>query len=55
MLNKKAHQQFKIKFYNNTFGHMCSVCERLWFKKDLKVPKAEISEILRTILVILFF
>lgn len=40
------------KFTNNTFGHSCSVCDRLWFKTDLKNINARHEEILRTITVI---
>ena len=34
--NELAHKQFNNKFTMNTFGHVCSVCDRLWFKNDLK-------------------
>ena len=47
-----AHEEFKKKFTNNTFGHSCSVCDRLWFKIDLKNINARHEEILRTITVI---
>lgn len=32
------------------FGYMCSVCERLWFQKDLKSPRAEHEDLLRVII-----
>lgn len=36
--HKSAHEYFKKNFKNNEFGHPCSICDRLWFKKDLKKP-----------------
>jgi len=32
----EAHRQFKEKFSENNFGYACSVCDRLWYDKDLK-------------------
>lgn len=26
------------KFTNNPFGHVCTICDRLWFQEDLKQP-----------------
>lgn len=46
----KAHQEFRNKFINNPFGHVCTICDRLWFKEDLKQPVEAHQEILRTIL-----
>ncbi|GBP91919.1 hypothetical protein EVAR_103568_1 [Eumeta japonica] len=43
---KRAHQEFKIKFLDNSFGYPCSVCDRLWFRDDLKSPSPEHKEIL---------
>ncbi|CAH2217604.1 jg13533 [Pararge aegeria aegeria] len=31
-----AIMRFKLTFLDNDFGHACSVCDRLWFKNDLK-------------------
>ncbi|XP_028036181.1 uncharacterized protein LOC114247409 [Bombyx mandarina] len=28
--------RFKSTFLDNDFGHACSICDRLWFKNDLK-------------------
>lgn len=28
--------RFRSTFLDNNFGHVCSVCDRLWFKNDLK-------------------
>lgn len=36
--HKSAHEYFKDNFKNNEFGHACSICDRLWFKKDLNKP-----------------
>ncbi|XP_044598993.1 uncharacterized protein LOC123275134 [Cotesia glomerata] len=47
--NKFAHKEFNDKFLNNMFGHKCSVCDRLWFKLDLKSPRAEDEQLLRVI------
>jgi hypothetical protein len=48
--HKTAHSTFKTKFKDNTFGHACSVCDRLWFKDDLNNPTAQNEPILRTFL-----
>lgn len=34
--NSTAHQQFQKDFIENDFGHACEICDRLWFKNDLK-------------------
>ena len=34
--HKSAHVYFNNNFKNNRFGHSCSICDRLWFKKYLK-------------------
>ncbi|XP_054729651.1 uncharacterized protein LOC129238603 isoform X2 [Anastrepha obliqua] len=48
--NKSAHQTFDKQFYGNTFGHKCSVCDRLWFQNDLNKPIESFTNILNTIL-----
>ncbi|GFX73281.1 ATP-dependent DNA helicase [Trichonephila clavipes] len=48
--HQNAHKEFKEKFINNSFGHVCSVCERLWFKEDLKYASIQHQEILNIIL-----
>ena len=30
-----ADFNFRTKFTENTFGHECKVCDRIWFKNDL--------------------
>jgi hypothetical protein len=32
----------------NDFGHACDVCDRLWFRKDLKSPTTNHVAVLRT-------
>ncbi|CAF4915856.1 unnamed protein product [Pieris macdunnoughi] len=34
--NSSAHRQFENDFVENEFGHACDICDRLWFRKDLK-------------------
>lgn len=51
----KAHKEFEIKMKNNSFGHSCSVCDRLWFQSDLKNINESHKEILKTIAVIILF
>ena len=35
--NSSAHREFQKDFFGNDFGHACDICDRLWFKKDLKI------------------
>lgn len=44
-----AHDEFLKKFVPNLFGHTCSVCERLWFKDDLRPASLQHDTILKTI------
>lgn len=32
-----ARAHFHKNFNDNPFGYVCSICNRLWFKKDLKL------------------
>jgi hypothetical protein len=34
---KRADDTFHKIFVNNTFGHVCDVCDRIWFKLDLSL------------------
>lgn len=34
--NSSAHRQFEKDFVENEFGVVCDICDRLWFKSDLK-------------------
>lgn len=45
----RAHNEFITKFKDNPFGYPCTVCDRLWFKNDLKNSSPEHEEILRNI------
>lgn len=33
-----ADGEFCNSFCENAFGFDCSVCDRLWFKNDLRIP-----------------
>ncbi|XP_067647614.1 uncharacterized protein [Eurosta solidaginis] len=48
--NTVAHREFQTKFLDNPFGYVCSVCDRLWFKLDLKPPRAEHEQLLSEII-----
>ena len=50
--NKKPHEEFDKKFTNNPFGYPCSVCNRLWFKEDLKKAQGNHEEILKEIITV---
>ncbi|XP_044593072.1 J domain-containing protein DDB_G0295729-like [Cotesia glomerata] len=43
--HQNAHNEFKEKFINNSFGHVCSVCDRLWFEEDLKSASVQHKDI----------
>jgi hypothetical protein len=34
VLWQNALKHFDKTFYGNKFGHICDVCDRLWFKKE---------------------
>ncbi|GFV16004.1 ATP-dependent DNA helicase [Trichonephila clavipes] len=44
-----AHDEFQKKFVRNSFGHVCSVCQRLRFKDDLRSASLHHYTILKTI------
>lgn len=46
--HESAHEYFNDNFKNHEFGHACSICDRLWFEKDLKKPSAS-GNIINTI------
>jgi hypothetical protein len=48
--NSAGHKEFVQKFTNNTFGHACSVCDRLWFEQDLKKPPVGHNQTLQLLL-----
>jgi hypothetical protein len=39
---------FDEAFLTNDFGHACDVCNRLWFRRDLKSPMINHVAVLRT-------
>lgn len=45
-----GHLQFYNAFKNNSFGHSCAVCDRLWCEKDLKKTTQFHDDILQVIL-----
>ncbi|XP_037868533.2 uncharacterized protein LOC119628351 [Bombyx mori] len=49
MRHNGAHNLFKNLFEDNPFGFACTVCDRLWFKNDLKSPPLSCSAILEQI------
>lgn len=46
VFHKSALKQFHQKFNNNPFGYDCNVCDRLWFKKDLKIITTDQANII---------
>jgi hypothetical protein len=34
----RSNPYFEEAFLTNDFGHVCDVCDQLWFRKDLKLP-----------------
>lgn len=50
-LHQSAHKLFKKMFVNNSFGHVCNVCDRLWFLKDLKSGTPDEENLLKQITV----
>ncbi|GFU63978.1 uncharacterized protein TNCV_245561 [Trichonephila clavipes] len=41
--HKNAHKDFQKRFVDNPFGHGCSICDRLWFRDDLRTPRSGIG------------
>ncbi|GFX50527.1 uncharacterized protein TNCV_614561 [Trichonephila clavipes] len=44
--NGTIPKDFQKRFVDNPFGHGCSICDRLWFRDDLRTPVAEHKNIL---------
>lgn len=55
--HQSAHKLFHKMFVKNTFGHVCNVCDRLWFLNDLKTSQPDDENLLKQITVgqIFFF
>lgn len=51
--HQKAHGYFKKNVVRNSFGHSCLVCDRLWFKNDLKMASIVHEDILRKIIMVI--
>lgn len=49
-----GHFDFYKNFTSNTFGHSCAVCDRLWWKRDLKMASEKYETILLKILKVTF-
>jgi hypothetical protein len=47
--HKSVNEYFNDNLKNNEFGQACSICDRLWFKKDLKKPSAS-GNVINTII-----
>ncbi|XP_049305794.1 uncharacterized protein LOC105227464 isoform X10 [Bactrocera dorsalis] len=47
--HKKAHENFDRKFRKNPFGYSCTICDRLWFKNDLKKASDNYKDLLKKI------
>lgn len=48
--HSRSHLDFYKDFTYNSFGHLCIICNRLWWKRDLKMMTSEHENILQTIL-----
>lgn len=48
--DSSAHIQFHRQFSLNQFGYACTICDRLWFKNDLKSLNDDGVEFARTFL-----
>lgn len=51
----KNHLDFHNNFTSNTFGHSCAVCDRLWWKRDLKNSSTKHENVLKIILNVISF
>ncbi|CAG4939053.1 unnamed protein product [Colias eurytheme] len=49
MRHNGAHNLFKTLFEDNPFGFVCPVCDRVWFKNDLKSIRLSCNAILEQI------
>lgn len=54
--HSNGHLDFHKNFKNNTFGYSCAVCDRLWWKTDLRKTSDQHGDILQLIIpVIIYF
>jgi len=49
----KRHTDTSKIVVRNSFGHSCLVCDRLWFKNDLKMASIVHEDILRKIIMVI--
>lgn len=54
-MHSMAYKYFHDNFKNNKFGIACSICDRLWFEKDLKNPSLAHGDIINRITVNISF
>ncbi|GFX09969.1 uncharacterized protein TNCV_4101101 [Trichonephila clavipes] len=45
--HKNAHKDFQKQFVDNPFDRWCLICDRLWFRDDLRMPVTEHKNILQ--------
>ncbi|GFY23273.1 OTU domain-containing protein [Trichonephila clavipes] len=48
--DNNAHKLFQKLFIQNGFGHVCKICDQLWFKNELKNLNDENMKFVRTFL-----
>ena len=36
LVRERAQKYFHENFIENDFGHVCNICDRLWFMKDVR-------------------
>jgi len=54
-MHSMAYKYFHDNFKNNKFGIACSICDGLWFEKDLKNPSLSHGDIINRITVNISF
>lgn len=45
--HERVRKEIEKKFSSNPFGHVCNICERLWFECDLKTVLESHHELLQ--------
>lgn len=53
--HSNGHLDFYKDFIKNTFGHSCAVCDRLWWKNDLKKSSDQHNNILCLIIPVIIY
>jgi hypothetical protein len=44
--NKSAHREFNKKFFDKSFGYACGICDRPWFKNDIRTLAPQYEQVL---------